>query len=200
MDKLEELYKSVEKPVVREVYFIRHSIRDTSIQDDLNAPLTQKGVQLAESLVQLLPLEKIETIYSSPCLRAIQTVMPISLNLKTKIIVSEELREREINEWLVDFDKFTLNQWQDTNYKTKKGESLKEVKKRIVPYFDSLMKSTTEGLLVSSHGTLLAVLFFYLTNGTFDYSMFKSMTQPDIYIGSFDDEFKLIKLQRKLLI
>ena len=183
---------------MKQIYFIRHSVRDTSVQDDLTAPLTLKGIQLAEQLKEMIHLENVNSIYSSPCLRSVQTVEPISKLLNQSIVIKEELREREINEWLIDFDEFTKRQWHDRNYKTDSGESLTEVGERALTCFEQIMTDASQKIIISSHGTFLACLFHQLTFGKFGYTDFLNMTQPDVYLGLFDEKNQLIELKRKV--
>lgn len=184
---------------MKQIYFIRHSIRDTSIQDDLTAPLTLKGQQLAEELKRIINLEYVDKIYSSPCVRAVQTVEPISESISKPIVIKENLREREINEWLIDFDEFAKKQWDDKNFKTNCGESLVEVRKRAVTCFEEIVTDSSQKVVISSHGTFLACLFHELTSGQFAYLDFLNMTQPDVYLGLFDEKNQLIELKRKTI-
>jgi 2,3-bisphosphoglycerate-dependent phosphoglycerate mutase len=169
----------------RKIYFVRHSIRDLSIHDDENAPLTNKGHELAYALADYFADKEITAIYSSPYKRTHQTVQPLS-NLKhLPIHLENNLRERKIGRWIEDFDAFVENQWRDWDFKLENGESLNQVKNRMVPIVNSFLKETKGDIVLSSHGTALAVLFSYLTE-TFSMEDFKEMTMPDVYVGEFD--------------
>ena len=182
---------------MREIYCVRHALRDESIKDDLMAPLSKRGLEQAEELWQNFSNEWSGEIYSSPCLRAIQTVEPLAAQLEKKIKIKNDLREREVGEWLADFETFTQQQWLDKTYKTKNGEALKEVQNRAIPLFKELLKSNSESFMISSHGTFLSCLFNYLTNGAFGYNEFKEMKMPELYCGVFNDSQELVSLKNK---
>lgn len=64
------------------IYFIRHSLRDASIRNDLTAPLTKEDQSEADQLAARFNFLSIDEIYSSPALRSIQTVNPLSETVK----------------------------------------------------------------------------------------------------------------------
>lgn len=56
--------------------------------------LSEKGKQMAEELAETLKNIKIDAIYSSPSVRCIDTIKPISLIKKLKITTDENLMEK----------------------------------------------------------------------------------------------------------
>ena len=62
---------------MRSIYFIRHSIRDFTVREDKEVPLTAEGVVLAEKLTPFFINKEITAIYSSTYLRAVQTAKPV---------------------------------------------------------------------------------------------------------------------------
>ena len=56
--------------------------------------LSEKGKQMAEKLAETLKNIKIDAIYSSPSVRCIDTIKPISLVKKLKITTDENLMEK----------------------------------------------------------------------------------------------------------
>lgn len=91
-----------------------------------------------------------------------------------------------------DFDTYAAEQWMNFDYRLLGGESLKQVQKRIVSSFqDILSQEKGETIVISGHGTSLAVLFHTLTDGTFAYEKFKQMTMPDVY--TYDVDTKVLK-------
>lgn len=67
-----------------QIYFIRHSLRDFSAQEDSTAPLTNKGLEKAEQLVKLFDGITIHQIFSSPYQRCIQTLAPLAQSKKLR--------------------------------------------------------------------------------------------------------------------
>lgn len=134
-------------------------------------PLTKRGKKqcklLSESLKSYSDIEK---IYSSPLVRAKTTAKYISKSLKTGIIIKQELKE--INFGL--FEKKTSAEiieefredWEDwnkdfVNFKLPEGENLVELKKRVSPFIDALIKKDKDCILVT-HGAVIQTVITYL--------------------------------------
>lgn len=180
------------------VYFIRHGLRDTIVQDDMLAPLTEQGRKDVDVLSEKLLQEEITQIYTSPFLRAKETVMPLARRLNLEMNVIEGLKEREVGSWVGDFQAFTKKQWEDKTYKLELGESLDDVSKRSVAIFNQLQKKSSGDFVISGHGTWLAVLFNHLTSGEFGYEEFREMNFPDVYYGEFTEDDQFISLKKYL--
>ncbi|HCA7412250.1 TPA: histidine phosphatase family protein [Staphylococcus pseudintermedius] len=166
--------------MVKTIYFVRHATREHTVKSD-TAPLSEKGRREAENLVKWFEGKHVDAIYASPYARTLETVVPLARVNNINIQVEDGLRERVIGEWVDDFD-----------YRLLGGESLKQVQKRIVSSFqDILSQEKGETIVISGHGTSLAVLFHTLTDGTFAYEQFKQMTMPDVY--TYDVDTKVLK-------
>lgn len=164
------------------IYFVRHSLRDNSVKEDVIAPLTKEGLNKAEALASFFDDKNIEQIYASPYRRVMQTILPTSQRLKLPIHKEEGLRERKIGHWVEDFYEFAEKQWRDFDYKLENGESLNEVQNRIVQTYDQIIKnSNVSTLLICGHGTAMSLLFNHLTKGKFQYEDFLQMKMSAIY-------------------
>lgn len=187
---------------MRNIYFVRHSIRDTTIQEDQIAPLTFEGHQLAVKLVDLFKEKSIKHIFSSPYLRAIQTIQPIADFYQLDVALVEELHERKVGTWVANFPEFTKKQWQDFDYHLAQGESLNQVLQRILPVYQEILDETTDDIIICGHGTAFAVLFYHLTKGQFTYEEFKEMEMPDVFIAKYQGkqliEFSKTKQKKRL--
>ncbi|WP_265455928.1 histidine phosphatase family protein [Enterococcus sp. HY326] len=183
---------------MRQVYFIRHSIRDSRVHSE-NAPLTKEGTRLAEKLVPLFSEVAIQHIYASPYERAQATVRPLADYYNLPISEKSALRERAIGTWLADFDSFTAAQWQDFSYKLAGGEALAEVTLHMSQIFSEILATSSGNIIIAGHGTALACLFNEITSGKFAYQDFKRMQMPDIFVGEFSDEGKLLNFSPSLL-
>lgn len=180
---------------MKKVYFIRHSIRDMSVTHEM-APLTKEGVQLAEEIAPYFVNKKIQQVFSSPFQRTIDTLRPTARTLELPIIEVVGLRERKVGGWLeTNFDSYAEKQWRDFDYKIENGESLNEVKKRIVPAFQEIITRVTGDCIICGHGTAFSVLFHELTKGIFAYEQFKTLKMPDVFVGEFDHNQQLIHFQ-----
>jgi 2,3-bisphosphoglycerate-dependent phosphoglycerate mutase len=181
--------------LMRKIYFLRHSIRDQSVHDE-KAPLTTRGKQLANDLVPYFSDKKIQFLFSSPFQRTMETIKPVGRHFNLPIVEHDGLRERKNGEWLTqDFDRYTEKQWMDFDFKLKNGESLNEVKERIVPTFYEILTQTTGNGVVCGHGTAFSVLFNTLTNQSFGYQEFLTMKMPDVFLGTFDNQQQFISFE-----
>ncbi len=170
---------------MRKIYFVRHSIRDLTNQEDQTAPLTQKGQQLADQLKYFFAEKQIQHIYSSPYLRTLQTIRPTAELLGLDILTEHDLRERAVGTWVEHFNEFAKQQWQDFDYHLAGGESLRQVQQRMLTCYQAILKQNSGNLIIGGHGTALAILFHELTAGAFDFAAFQQMTMPDIFLAEY---------------
>lgn len=173
---------------MRSIYFIRHSIRDFTVREDKEVPLTAEGAVLAEKLTSFFVNKEITATYSSPYLRAVQTAKPVAEFFGLELTIKEDLRERAVGAWIDNFSAFSLNQWNDFDFKLEDGESLNEVKKRMKKTYDEILKQEESNIIISGHGTALAVLFNDILAGEFNYEDFNDMKMPDIYCAKYEGD------------
>jgi 2,3-bisphosphoglycerate-dependent phosphoglycerate mutase len=171
------------------VYFIRHSLSDLSIKDELERPLTEVGIDRAKKLVVLFNSINVDYIFSSPYKRTIQTIEPLSICKKININIVENFRERKIsNNWIENFDEYSKKQWDNFSYKLENGESLSEVQNRNI---ESLKKILDEyngkTIIIGTHGTALSTIINYYDN-TFLYKEFMDIVKIMPYIIRFNFE------------
>ncbi len=80
------------------VFLIRHGESESDVEDryggDYDDHLTDKGKKQAEKAVKQLINRKVELIFSSPRFRAKETAKILSNELKCKVEVANNLRER----------------------------------------------------------------------------------------------------------
>lgn len=110
-----------------DIYFVRHAQSDLSIKDDVIRPLTQKGIKDAKKVTVALIDKNITAIYSSPFKRAVDTIRDFAERSGLEIIIDNDFREREVGEWVEDFEVFSRKQWGDFDFRFAQGESLREV-------------------------------------------------------------------------
>ena len=164
------------------IYFIRHSIPDTSIRDE-SRPLTKQGLIKANELAAIFEKIEIDCIFSSPHKRSIQTVEPISGNKGLNITIVDNFRERKIADgWIENFDEFCKKQWQDFSYKLENSESLKETQERNIKSLKKILEDKPENtIIIGTHGTSLSTIINYYDK-TYGYSEFKKIEKIMPYI------------------
>jgi broad specificity phosphatase PhoE len=109
---------------------------------------------------------KIDLIYASPILRAKQTAMIISDEIKVPLFIDERLREIDMgvlqNKPYEEFDKYIVDKVtgkRDLNKKIENGESLNEVKQRAINFILELERiHRGKNILIVSHGGVLWML------------------------------------------
>lgn len=185
---------------MKQIYFVRHSIRDTSVTHE-EAPLTREGHRLAKNLSSYFIDKEIQHIFSSPFQRTIDTIRPTATSLGLSIIEKQALRERKTGSWLeTGFDLYAKRQWADFDYKMEQGESLREVKERILPVFQEILTNHAGHSIICGHGTAFSVLFHELTHQHFGYQQFMKLQMPDIYVASFDSKHRCIDFRHEKMV
>lgn len=85
------------------VTLVRHGQTDWNVEHRvmgrLDIPLNPKGESQAQHLSQILQDQGIDHIFSSPQLRAIQTVQPVSIVKKVPIEIEDRLAELRFDRW-----------------------------------------------------------------------------------------------------
>jgi len=143
------------------VYFVRHAESDHTVIDELTRPLTIKGKKDAKELVGHFDSISIDSIYSSPYLRAISTIKPIADKKNIKINIRDNLKERLSNSsWIhnqMDLETFVDRMWFDTKTSVDGGETIAELKKRNISELTSILnESNNRTIIIGTHGTALA--------------------------------------------
>lgn len=78
------------------IYFVRHA-HSVYTPDELGRPLSERGIQDADKVTNLLKTENIEVVLSSPYKRAFQTVEGTAEHIDEPIKVVEDFKERELS-------------------------------------------------------------------------------------------------------
>ena len=175
------------------IYFVRHAEPDYENHNDRLRDLTAKGAEDAKKLADYFMDKNIDMVLSSPYRRAVNTVQPFARAVFMPIVAVEDFCERAVaDEWIADWNEFSKNQWKDFNYKLPGGESLNEVKERVIRGFEwVLAQYKGKNVVVGSHGTALAVLLNYL-DPAFGYEQLKEMTMPWVVCVTEDNDKKTL--------
>ena len=127
--------------------------------------LTEVGRAQAERIaVRLLPhlQGKQWTLYSSDLLRAQESAAPLAEKLGVTPILRPELRERNLGpavgksvQWLRENLEMQERTVDDRLFST--AESRRDAWNRLAPFFDEIMASEDENIILVSHGDLLSI-------------------------------------------
>ena len=166
---------------------------------DLPHPLTPFGRLQAEALAFRLSDKGITRIYASPVTRAAETAEIVSGLLSVPVTTTDALREYDcgVLEGRGDEEAWALHEqfivdWlsrQRRDEAPEGGESFHDIKNRLVPFIESLVKeygSHDENLLLVTHGGILLLgLPHVLTNVDFTKARSLPLDNTIIIVAEF---------------
>lgn len=122
-------------------------------------PLTADGFAAAERLSEALGPEAPAAIYSSPYLRARQTVEPLARSRGLVIEEIADLRERLLSaDPLPNWREELSRSWSDFGYAAPGGESGAAAQTRALAVLEQIRRRHRTGtVVVASHGNLIAL-------------------------------------------
>lgn len=183
------------------LYLIRHAeaVPKVNFKDIVNSDATQiqnekavlsvSGELDAQELSKIAELQNIDAVYSSNYARAIGTAKYIACQNNTIINIDERLNERKIGDIKdMPWREFTHMQLRDGDYKLEGGESLNEVKNRIVEGIKSiLMFENGNRVAVVGHSTAIRTLLSVWCDVGYNYdgNMILSYNDNTILDSSF---------------
>ncbi|MEP7127468.1 MAG: 2,3-bisphosphoglycerate-dependent phosphoglycerate mutase [Chitinophagales bacterium] len=178
----------------------------------LDVPLTEHGIQEAESAAVKLFEYKIDIAYTSKLKRAIDTlniILDMKKNDHIPIIENVALNERNYGE-LQGLNKADVTEkygetqvllWRRSfNITPPGGESLKDTSARVLPFFRSVIcKDISKGLnvLVVAHGNSLRAIFKELDGISDEDIVSLNINTGKIYLYQLDPD--LIIVNKKIL-
>lgn len=143
------------------IFFVRHAQSEHDWEDDRTRPLTQEGKMDALLVKSFLVDKKIDSFYSSPYQRSIDTLVESAEHFDKEIYTDERFRERERG---IEGNKHGMLQkrWADHQYHENGGESIKMVQERnIAAVKDILRNNENTSIVVGTHGTALSTILNY---------------------------------------
>lgn len=145
-------------------------------------PLSPLGRQQAQELVAELSSHQPDKIFSSPYVRAQDTVLPLATYLGLTMISLDDLRERKLSQDMIpDFLAAAERSWRDFYFARPGCESSRAAQKRAVRVLSGLVKGHCgRTLVVASHGSLLGLFLNHLHPG-FGFEAWRAMPNPAVY-------------------
>ncbi len=185
---------------MKKFILIRHGKAEMSGEDHLRN-LDDDGKAQSVSICEKLELmvKKDVKIYSSPFVRAIDTIKPLADKLNKNIIHSDELKEINIGK-SEDYTKHEIikKMWEDETFKVQNGESqidkFKSMKNFLTEMFSN---SSNEDVIIVTHGNLLGIILKFHFNRNFGFDDWKIMSMPDLYELSLENN-KIISFKRNI--
>lgn len=164
-------------------YFLRHANTDRTQNLHFSEhPLSLEGHDQAKQIIKDLSQLNIDCIYSSPFIRAKQTVEPFSLEKSIDFSVIDNLCGRIVRELPKDKTwEFFEKSWLDFSYTEYNAETAYDCISRVEKLIDKLeVDHTDKNILLVSHSNPIS-LFLSTINKDIDFDWFKIMKCPSLY-------------------
>jgi 2,3-bisphosphoglycerate-dependent phosphoglycerate mutase len=174
-----------------EVVLVRHAIsvpRTADGPDELTRPLAPDGLRQALALADPLSVPRPAAVWSSPYLRAVQTVAPAAHALGLEVQTRWELREWDdglafTNDWIPHYER----SWADPSFVLPAGESMDQVADRAVAALRTLADQYAgKRVLVGSHGAFVSRALRGF-GAAVDRHFWQHMPMPAVYCLRFAD-------------
>jgi len=163
---------------MKKLYLVRHS--ETSWQEP-TAPLTQKWFTQSSHLVDFLLDKWIQSIVSSPYLRAIQTIEPLAKALELEITTNAWLIEKCLSsQKLPDWKEKLKASFDDIDLQYEGWESSRVAMEREIAVMNELSQGTKDTTVVVTHGALMTLILKYFDNHIW-FQEWQDLKNPDIY-------------------
>ena len=159
-----------------------------------DSPLTIEGMRQAQLLSIFFSNQDIsvDKIYSSPYLRAIDSIKPYSQKIGVEIEIDERLQERVLSNVPIDDWLEVLEQsFADHTFKLPGGESASEALQRVNPLLQSIFNSEYTDIVVVTHGNLFALIINQF-NDHFGFNNWKELKNPDVYLIKYDGQVQSV--------
>lgn len=178
-----------------DIYLIRHA-HSIYTPDEEKRPLSDKGIEDVEVVTEIMKKENIDSVISSPYLRAIQTVEGIAKYKNLSIELCNGFRERtKSDKRLNDFEKAMEMLWSDYSFSFDNGESNNIAQERgVKALYSVLEKYRGKRIVIGTHGNIMVLIMNYFDE-IYNYNFWKKLDMPDIYRLQFDDK-ELIEVER----
>ena len=159
-----------------EIDLVRHGEsffnRVGKVQGHTNSPLTELGREQARRVGEVLKIRRIETIYTSDLVRALETAQIVGGVLGLEPVVLEGFREIALGQWegrpieeIRREDSKNLELWYSRPMEARipGAESLEDFRERVLGTFQGLLGRHREGrIALISHGGVLSVIISHV--------------------------------------
>ncbi|GBF75534.1 histidine phosphatase family protein [Paenibacillus sp. 598K] len=168
------------------IYFVRHAESPFVAGMERERGLSETGRHHAMQVKDVLRIETIDHILSSPYERAIQTVKPLADELQKDIVSYEDLRERELGSiGEMRFEAAKRKLYADFDYHYDAGESSFRARERAVRILDNILQAYEgQGIVIGTHGDIMTLMMSHYDD-RYGIAFWESTSMPDIYRLAF---------------
>ncbi|MFD2208551.1 histidine phosphatase family protein [Virgibacillus halophilus] len=178
-----------------DLYLVRHA-HSIYTPDEVNRPLSEKGMADAQRVAAIFHEQKIDHIYASPYKRAVQTVEGIAVFRGKKVQIEKNFRERKLaGKPVVDFDYAIRKVWDEPSFSWEGGESNIAAQARGVDAILRLLEwHMDQRIVVGTHGNIMVLIMQYFDQ-KYGFDFWDKLGMPDVYRLCFHG-LKLADVQR----
>lgn len=160
------------------VLLIRHCQSTGQAPD---APLTASGTQAAVALAGRLRDLGVDAIYSSPFVRARQTLAPFASERSLAATIDDRLAERRLSDApLADWLDHIRKSFDDLDYAAPGGESLREAQFRGLAALAEIARRGHRLPAVATHGNLISSVLRHIDH-SFGFDAWRALRNPDLF-------------------
>ncbi len=152
-----------------------------------DAPLTEAGARAAVALTDRLDSLSPDAVYSSPYLRAKETVAPFARRAGLTIIEDDRLHERvlaavPLDDWL----DHVRRSYDDFDHRAGEGgETLRETQARGLAALTAIVRRDHRLPIVAGHGNLISAILRAF-DPAFGFEDWRTLRNPDLFELTFD--------------
>ena len=181
------------------LYFVRHAESRFIEGKERERGLTEQGDLDAKKVANLLQAEHIAFLYSSPYLRAVQTIQILADLYGKPVLTFEDLRERALSGSHVKHDDFHEAKRQlylDASFAFPGGESGIQAQARAVNIIEQVLgEHRGNKIVIGTHGDIMTLIFQHV-DPNYGFEFWKSTTMPDIYRMDLDRADNMLQITR----
>jgi 2,3-bisphosphoglycerate-dependent phosphoglycerate mutase len=174
------------------IYMVRHAESPFVFGQERSRGLSEKGIEDAKRVAELLDGVDVGYIASSAYTRAIQTVQYVADREKLHIIEYEDLKERPIKglDYKAPWDELLQaieKSFSDIDFALEGGESTRQAQSRAIPVIEKLLEEHRgKNIVIGTHGNIMTIIMNYYDK-KYGFEFWNSTSKPDIYKMTFID-------------
>jgi 2,3-bisphosphoglycerate-dependent phosphoglycerate mutase len=163
---------------LKRLYIVRHCSAEGQSPD---APLTWEGRKQAERLSAFLKDKDIESIISSPYVRAMTSIEPLAEALNLQVHDDPRLSERVLSSEPLDNWLDCLEQtFADFGLAHDGGETSEQAMERATQVLNEVLAGNHRNVVLVTHGNLMTLLLRHFDE-RFGFQEWAALTNPDVY-------------------
>ena len=185
-----------------------HTSQDKTLLNE-KIILNSLGEERAKILCNMPEFDNIDSVYTSNCVRTLQTAKYLLERLNLKVKIDDRLDERRVGKPNDNTEPdWFLKQYYDANYKTEGGESQLDVRNRMEEVINEILdENTDKRVAVFTHGYAITfyllkyckLLDIYDKKLKYEYKgeiLFdKSINAPEVFKLTFDNNKNLENIE-----